>query len=99
MAKQVRYYKVIKDHPMWEVGAILHNIDSNGDSSENYYPINDLHIKEIKGLNGSWHEGGSLIENQTEWFERVYKISVLKQVKYLRKDKAREAHDKLYSEK
>lgn len=94
-----KYYKVIKDHPMWEVGAILHNVDADGDPSDSYYPINDLWVKDIEGVNERWCEGGKLVENQPEWFQRVYKVNVLKQAKYLAKEEARKAYDKLHKEK
>lgn len=90
-----KYYRVIKDHPMWEIGAILSNM-AGGDS---YKPITDLWQKTLddgKELPNTWHEGAMLVENQKEWFERVYDISVLGKTKYLTKDLARAAHEKLH---
>jgi hypothetical protein len=89
-----RYYRVIKDHPLWDVGAIL---ELNGNSSEKHYlPISDLWNKEIKDVGEGWWEGQALVENQPEWFERVYNVSVLGKAKYLAKDAARAAHEKLH---
>lgn len=85
-----KFYKIIKDHPVWEVGTILELRDGR------YYPIDDLYVKDIKGVNSDWCEGSDLIENQPEWFERVYKVNVLKQAKYLAKDAARKVHEELY---
>lgn len=88
-----KYYRVIKDHPLWEVGALL----SNTTNPSYYQPLDDLHVKSLSGVEGEkWHEGAALVENQPEWFERVYKVSVLKQTKYLAKEAARKAHDELY---
>lgn len=91
----MRYYRVIKDHPLWDVGAIL----SNEDNSDNYRPISDIFTKEldVKGQSfESWTEGRELVENQPEFFERVHKVNVLKQAKYVTKTEARKLHDKLY---
>lgn len=92
-----RFYRIIKDHPVWEVGAIL----SNEEDDSSYCPIDDLYNKQLD--NGSdaagFSESRSLVENQKEWFERVYKVNVLKQVKYLSKEDARAANDELYKEK
>jgi hypothetical protein len=87
-----KFYKVLKDHPMWEVGTIL----SNEDTENKYKPISDLFVKDVEGLDGSWYEGAKLVENQTEWFGRVYKVTVLKQAKYLTREAAKKAHEKLY---
>lgn len=87
-----KFYKVIKDHPMWEVGTIL----SNERESGHYSPISELYVKDIEGVSDSWCEGSKLIENQPEWFEKVYKVTVLKQAKYLTKELAKKAHEELY---
>lgn len=81
-----RYYKVIKDHPMWEIGAII----SNKDDSRDYRPISDLFVKDINGVTEKWYEGSALVENQSEWFERVYEHKVVGAVKYLSKEVARQ---------
>jgi len=91
-----KFYKVIKDHPMWEVGCIISN-KTDGDS---YYPVHgDMYLKDIKGVTERWHEGDDLVENQPEWFQRVYEVDVLGKVKYLAKDAARAAYEQLYKEK
>lgn len=87
-----KFYRVIKDHPLWEVGAIL----SNEQNSERYKPIDDLWTRDIKGIDDTYYETANVVENQPEWFEHVYKVNVLKQVKYLSKTAARQMHDELY---
>lgn len=93
-----RFYKVVKDHPLWEVGAII----SNADDYDRYKPISDMwqHTLDTgKELGDGWYEGAEVVENRKEFFVRVYKVSVLKQVKYLSKDAARKAHDELHKSK
>jgi hypothetical protein len=87
-----KFYRVIKDHPLLDVGAIL----SNEKESRAYCPINDLFTKDVKDIDEDWYEMADLVENQPEWFERVYKATLATQTKYLAKDKAREIYDKLY---
>lgn len=91
-----KYYQVIKDHPLWEVGAILVEDDDG-----NYKAIEDIWTKELKGDKDSknWTEGAILVENQPEWFMRVYPVKFLGKAKYLSKEAARKAHDNLYKEK
>lgn len=92
-----KHYRVIKDHPLWEVGAIL----AQGDDDDSYRAISDIWTKELKNDNNTsnWTEGKSLVEGQPEWFERVYEVSVLGKAKYLSKEAAKNAHNKLYKEK
>lgn len=88
-----KFYRVIKDLPLLDVGAIL----SNEKDSREYFPINDLFTKDVKDISGGdWYEMARLVENQPEWFERVYKVTLATQARYLAKDKAREFYDKLY---
>lgn len=90
-----KHYRVIKEHPLWEVGAILTN-EHGG-----YKAVDDFWTKEIKGISDTsdYTEGEDLVEHQTEFFERVYKVNILKQVQYVSKEKAKDIHKKLYKEK
>lgn len=87
-------YKVIKDHPLWEVGTII--VEKDG----NYYVADgfESHIKDIKGLSEKWHEGGTLVENQPEWFQRVYPVNLLTKTVYKARDEAKELMAKNYTE-
>ena len=88
MKKQhMKYYKVIKENFLWEIGAILSNSVSDG-----YVPIDDIYKK---------HEGGEyitskIVENSPEYFERVYKVDLATRVLYEVKDKAKELLNKQY---
>lgn len=93
-----KFYKVIKDHPIWEVGAIISTERGN-----NYYPIDDIWTKtdargnDFQDDNGDpFGEATNIVENQPEWFERVYKVKLLGAARYLSRAKAKEAHDELY---
>lgn len=87
-----KFYKVIKDHPTWEVGAIL----SNQKDSDRYYPISDLWVKDIEGVDENWYEGKQLVENQTEWFTKVYEHKLIGKVKYLSKSEAQKLYKEQY---
>lgn len=93
----MKFYRVIKDHPYWEVGAIISNDGEEGSDQKknNYSAISELWNKEQHEME-SPEEYREVVEKSPDYFERVYKVSVLKQVKYLPKDKARKLHDNLY---
>lgn len=93
-----KYYKVIKDHPLWEVGAILKQQDND---SESYKAISDIWTKELKNDRdiSDWTEGKNLVEGQPEWFQRVYSVKVLGQAKYLSREAAKKFHHESYKEK
>lgn len=86
-----KYYKCLQETPLWEKGAIISNKEGSG-----YRPISDLWVKDIEGITESWYEGAEAVENQPEWFQRVYNVSVLGKTKYLAKDAAKAAHEKLH---
>ena len=63
----VKYFRVIKDNPLWEVGAII----SNSRDSSQYYPINDVWMK-VEKVHDEYLSA-PIIETQPDFFERVYK--------------------------
>ena len=83
----MRYYKTIKDHPLWINGAI---ISDNKEDSNDYYAINELFYKDIPNIPDieTWREGKELVENSPEFFERVYKVEDSKNIFYETKEKA-----------
>lgn len=91
-----KYYQVIKDTPAWEVGAIIQQ--GTGDESKRYYAISDLWDTPAATECTNYYEAASVVENAPDYFQRVYEISVLGKAKYLVKDQAKKAHDKLYKE-
>jgi hypothetical protein len=72
-----KYYRIIKDHPLWEVGAILSN---EGHSGGTYSPIEDIWSK-IEGCD-DYTDGKTMVENQPEFYERVYKDRLDKMIFY-----------------
>lgn len=93
-----KFYRVIKDHPLWEIGAILEGKKQTTGDGLNYSPISGIWQK-IEKCSENWWEGDELVENQPEWFERVYEVGVLGKAKYLSKAAAQKAHDELYRAK
>lgn len=90
-----KFYKVIKDHPYWEVGAIVSDTGPEKNGRNYYKAINELWIKDIEKP-GDLNEYPEVVEGSTEFFERVYEVSLATKVKYLAKDAAREAVSKFY---
>lgn len=83
-----KYYRVIKDHPCWETGAILSNKDNERDG---YSPIEDIWMKIAK--TDDYVDGKELVENQPEFYERVYKDSLDKALFYT-KDGLKKVYEK-----
>lgn len=86
-----KFYRVLKDTPVWEAGAILTK-NSDGD----YEAISDLWNTDATDKHKDIIiELDTIVENSPEWFERVYEVKVLGKAKYLAKEAAKEAHNKL----
>lgn len=85
----MRYYKVIKDHPLWITDAI---ISDNKQNNKNYFAIDEIFCKDIPNLQNveNWYENKELVENSPEFFERVYEIKNSKNIFYTTKEKALE---------
>lgn len=81
-----KYYKTLKETPMWEAGAII----SNENNSTQYTPIDNI-FERIDGTDG-YYEAKLIIESpdNKDWFERVYKVNLLTKVVYETKQKAKE---------
>lgn len=73
-----KFYKVVKDHPALEVGAILQEV------ARGYRPISDLWTKDIKNLPDDYVEVLRLVEG-SDWFERVYEVTVNGDTRYMSK--------------
>lgn len=91
-----KYYRIIKDHPVWEVGAIL----TNKESRSEYRPISNLWNKDLKNReNADFYESASLVEHQPEWFQQAYEISTLGKLTYGTKEAAKAAAAAMFKEK
>lgn len=64
------YYRAIKDSFLWKKGAIL-ELDEDKGSEGGYYAIEDVwDVVE----NGDEYISAFIIENNPDWFERIYFI-------------------------
>lgn len=87
-----KYYKVIKENFLWEVGGIV-SCDEHKD--EGYTPIDDIFKK---------HEGNEyitphIVEDSPEYFERVYKVDLISRAVYKTKEQAKAMIAKDYKAK
>lgn len=78
-----KFYKVIKDTPAWEKGAII-----KFDGSESYKAVNTLFSRE--GAEPGYVEVRRVVEAQPEFFERVYQATEGGKTVYVTKEKAKE---------
>jgi hypothetical protein len=83
----VKYYKVVKDHPVYEIGCIL---EKSGDF---YRPVTPEFTKDFPARtvdSEAWGEDVILVED-SDWFERVYKVDSKESISYLSKADAQAA--------
>lgn len=90
-----KYYKVLKDTFLWEKGAIL-KYDETAGASGGYEPINDIWSTEANAEANEYITAKN-IENNPEWFERVYAVNLITKTVYKSKAEARELMEKEYS--
>lgn len=95
MSKMVRYYKTLKETPLWEEGAIISNC-KDSDSDYGYRPVDTIFVKDVDGLDDSWYEGAKAVENQPDWFMRVYPIGKLEKMVFGDKKQAQAAAAVMY---
>lgn len=82
-----KYYKVIKENFLRDVWAILK------EENDYYKPIDDLFIKNDRNAGDwEWYEviTNYIIENQPEYFERVYAVNLITKTVYKVKQEAKE---------
>ena len=84
----MKYFKVIKENFLWDVGCILETISDGG----GYRPIDDIYKK---------HEGNEyitshIVENSPEYFQRVFKVDLLTRTVYKIKTEAQALLQKEY---
>lgn len=83
-----KYYRAKKDSFLWEEGAILACEDNR------CKPVTD--IWNVTEYNGNEYVSSPIIENNPEWFERVYEVSLVGTVVYEAREKAKELLKKQY---
>lgn len=84
----MKYFRVIKENFLWEVGAIL----KLRDAGDGYIPVDDIYKKH----DGSEYITSKIVEGSPDYFERVYKVDLVTRVVYEVKDKAKEILAKSY---
>ncbi len=77
------HYRVIKDNFLWEVGAIISSEGGGG-----YRPETDLWDK--TKYNETEYISTRIVENNPEFFERVYEVNLINKVVYRTKAQYKE---------
>lgn len=90
-----KYYRVIKENFLWEVGAVIAQ-NSCGDTGEGYSPVDEVFRNEHLP---SEYISNPIIENTPEYFERVYPVNLLSKTVYKAKQEAKEMLQKEYKGK
>jgi len=83
----MKYYRVIKDNFLWEVGAILRENDND---PKGYVPVEDIWNKL---QNQTEYISIRIIENNPEYFERVYQDNLDKMI-FKTKEQIKETFNK-----
>jgi hypothetical protein len=81
-----KFYRVLKENPLWEVGAIINGDDEN----DKGYSAIDPVFEKGEYIGGEYLSWG-VIENSPEYFQRVYKLDTISKVVYETRDKVVEA--------
>ena len=79
----MKFYKVIKENFLWEVGAILKQLDNE----KGYICKDDIYKKLPES---DEYISNEIIENSPEYFQRVYEVNLATRVVYELKDRAKE---------
>ncbi len=87
-----KFYKVIKDTPLWEVGAILENTACEG---KGYDPIEDIWNKHKKQTE---YLSDYIVEDSPDFFQRVYKSKLAKTM-FVTKEELKKLYAKMKLEK
>lgn len=89
---KTKFYRAKKDTPTLAAGAVLKSVDS-----DTYEVVNDLYVtKESPG--GKNQYAAYRIEDNEEWFERVYEVNLLTKTVYKGLAEARELFAKTMTE-
>lgn len=82
----MKYYRVIKENFLWDVWAILER-KSYPDRGHHYAAISEVFVKNEPPINRSFEVISEyVVENQPEYFERVYNTDTVLWQLYKTKD-------------
>lgn len=82
--RSMKYYRVLKDTPLWVSGAIVQYNEEN----DGYGPISDLWNRVESNDNILEHANAVEAKENSDFFERVYEASHLGKLTYVTKEKA-----------
>lgn len=87
-----KYYRVLKDTPIWDEGAIVTN---NQAETDRYYATEGAFMRIDGCEHDHWYESDKAVEaeeNQGVFFERVHKVDLVAgKAKYLGREAAKKA--------
>lgn len=89
-----KYYKVIKENFLWDVGAIICDEKHN----DQFKPLDEQTIWDKTEFNDSEYISGRIVKNCPEYFAEVYKVNLLTKSVYLAKEEAKQIIQKSYYE-
>jgi len=89
----MKYYRVIKENFLWDINAILEEKKSLG-SHGGYKPVDEVFIKHEE--QNDEYISSLIVENDSEYFERVYKVNLATRIVYDIKDRVKELLEKDY---
>lgn len=79
-----KYYRVLKENFLWQVGAIIECEDNDN----GYSPYDKNSIWDVTEHNGGEYICKRVVENCPEYFERVFPIHLLKNIVFKAKAEA-----------
>lgn len=81
----MKFYKVLKDNFLWEEGAVLKQT-SEDDNFSGYKQVDDIFCKNELTTE---YISKQIVENQPDWFVRVYPVNLIKKTLYLCKEETK----------
>lgn len=76
----MKYYRVLQDTFLWDKGAVLSS-EGNG-----YRAVDEIFTKEFTGTE---YISDKIIENNPEWFQKVYPVNLLSKTVYKVREEAK----------
>lgn len=86
----VKHYKIIKENFLWEVGGIV-----SAGNDGHYLPISDFFKKHE---NIDEYISSEIIENSSDYFQRVYPVNLLTKTVYKIREEAKELLERAYKD-
>ncbi len=84
-----KFYRVKKDTHVLVAGAILKKDGSYYRAVDDIWNIEGS-LELAKAIESGWSEKEGVVENNPDWFERVYSVKSIKGMYYVAKDKMKD---------